>query len=88
MDGVSGLCTLVRSGWAGAGPAAGQSRGVGRQVWDSNVHSSLWLELGAGLLVGGDSGKMVIWENLTLKTAMCATFRSFSELSIFGIHGF
>ena len=88
MDGVSGLCTLAPSGRAGAGPAAGHSRGVGRQVWDANVHSSLWLELGAGLLAGGDSGKMLTWENLTLKTAMCATFRSFPELSIFGIHGF
>lgn len=66
MDGVSGLCTLAPSGRAGAGPAAGHSSAVGRQVWDANVHSSLWIVLGVGLLVGGDSGKIVIWENLTL----------------------
>lgn len=56
----------------GSRPAAGHGSSVGRQVWSSNVHSSsLWIVLGAGLLVGGGNGKIVIWENLSVWKQLC-----------------
>ena len=75
-------------GTVGSRAAAGHGSSVGRQVWSSNVHSSsLWIVLGAGLLVGGENGKIVIWENLSLWKQLCMLHLG-ASLSIFGIHGF
>lgn len=67
LDRLSGLCTVAPSRQPGAGLLRVTAVLRAGSCWSSSVHSaSLWIELGAGLLVGGGNEKIVIWENLSL----------------------